>query len=79
MKSTTYWVHDFKSNQIFGTKRSKIHRIQNKLIEYKIFELKYANRKLSNVWKYKQVGLVLVDFCITRVDNGIIGEYKLLW
>ena len=36
--------------------------IQNKWIEYKIFELKYGNRKLSNVWKYNQVRLVLTVF-----------------
>ena len=28
----------------------------------KVFELKYGNRKLSNVWKYNQVRLVLTDF-----------------
>ena len=38
------------------------HRIQNKWREYKIFELKYGNRKLSNIWKYNQVRLVLADF-----------------
>ena len=36
--------------------------MQNKLTEYKIFELKYGNRKLSNVWKYNQVGLAVADF-----------------
>ena len=34
---------------------TKDHRIQKKRIESEIFELKYGNRELSNVWKYNQV------------------------
>ena len=30
---------------------TKKHGIQKKLIKYKIFELKYGNTKLTNVWK----------------------------
>ena len=33
-----------------------------KQIEYKIFELKYGNTKLSNVQKYKQVSITY-NFC----------------
>ena len=40
----------------------KDHRIQNEWTEYKIFELKYGNKKQLNVWKYNQVRLVLADF-----------------
>ena len=32
---------------------TKKHGIQKKWIEYKTFELKYGNTKLTNVWKYK--------------------------
>ena len=53
---------------MFKTKCSKINWLQ-KTIEYKknrieseIFELKYGNRELSNVWKYNQVWLVLAVF-----------------
>ena len=28
----------------------------------KIFELKYGNKKLSNIWKYKEVRSVLAGF-----------------
>ena len=59
----------FKSNRIFGTKRSKINLLQKTIdwsntnwAEYKISELKYGNKKLLNVWKYNQVRLVLTDF-----------------
>ena len=41
---------------------TKEHRIQNKWTDYKIFELKFGNNKLLNVWKYNQVRLVLADF-----------------
>ena len=41
---------------------TKEHRIQNKWTDYKIFELKFENNKLLNVWKYNQVRLVLADF-----------------
>ena len=41
---------------------TKDYRMQNKWTEYKIFELKYGKRKLSNVWKYNQVRLVLAGF-----------------
>ena len=37
VKSTTYQIRVFKSNQIFGIKRSKINRLQ-KTIEYKANE-----------------------------------------
>ena len=30
---------------------TKKHGIQKKLIKYNIFELKYGNTKLTNVWK----------------------------
>ena len=50
-------------NKTFETKSIiKDHQIQNKWTEYKIFELKYGNRKLSNVWEYNQVNFVLVVF-----------------
>ena len=47
MKSTTYQVGILESIPIFETKHLKVnrlqndHRIQNKLAECKIFELKY--------------------------------------
>ena len=41
---------------------TKDHRMQNEWTEYKIFELKYGNRKLSNIWKYNQVRLILAFF-----------------
>ena len=31
----------------------KSHQIRNKGIKHKMFELKYGNTELSNVWKYK--------------------------
>ena len=67
MKSTTYQVGILESIPIFETKHLKMnrlqndHRIQNKLAECKIFELKYENRKLSNVQKYNKVRLVSAD------------------
>ena len=39
------------------------HRIQNKWTEYKIFELKSGNRKLSNVWKYNPGKVSSCKFC----------------
>ena len=48
-----------KSNTWMNTKHSKTnwpqkkHGIQKKWIEYKTFELKYGNAKLTNVCKYK--------------------------
>ena len=51
-----------------GTKRSKINHSQKTMkyktneqnsAWYKIFELKYGNGKLSKLWKYNQVRLVL--------------------
>ena len=41
---------------------TKDRRMQNKWTEYKMFELKYENRKLSNVWKHNLVRLVFPDF-----------------
>ena len=41
------------------------------MIEYKIFELKYGNTKLSNVWKYKKVMLVHAVFasaCLSSIS-----------
>ena len=40
--------------------------MQNKRIEYKIFELKHEDIKLSNVWKYNQVRLALADFAFIK-------------
>ena len=53
---------------MFGTKYSKtnqlqkFHQVPNKCIEYKIFELKYGNTKLLNIWKFEIVRLLLVAF-----------------
>ena len=62
---------EWRSNRMFGTKHSKINRLQ-KTIEYqknwtkcKIFEFKYGNRKLSIILKYNQVKLVLAVFAST--------------
>ena len=43
-----------KVYEIFGNKSvTKNHWIQNKCIEYKLFELKCENTKLPNVWSFK--------------------------
>ena len=49
--------------------------MQNKLLEYKIFELKYGNTKLSNVWKHKKVRSVLVVFASTCFYSSSIIMY----
>ena len=69
---STHWNQQLSCyvfSKVIVTKHSKInrlqndHRMQNKWTEEKeIFELKYGNRKLSNVWKYNQVRLVFADF-----------------
>ena len=58
----------FKRNQMFGTKCSKINRLQKtieykkKWKEYQILKLKYGNWKLQDVCKYNRVRLVLAVF-----------------
>ena len=54
---------------------TKNHWMQNKLLEYKIFELKYGNTKLSNVWKHKKVRSVLVVFASTCFYSSSIIMY----
>ena len=47
----------------FGNKSiAKDHQIPNKWTDYKIFELKYGNTKLSGNTKHNQVKLVLAVF-----------------
>ena len=85
-------VRVFKIDRILGTKLSKINRLE-RAIEYKtnkkstIFEWKFGNRILSNVWKCYQVRLVLADFAfvcnkqafidklVMRVVSCNIGKY----
>ena len=65
--------NDFKT---FKNKSvTKNHWMQNKWLEYKIFELKYGNTKLSNVWKYKKVRLVLAVFASTCLYSISIIMY----
>ena len=56
-KIINVWNITFENKSI-----TEDHRIQNKWTEYKIFDLKYENRKLFNVWKYNQVRLVIAVF-----------------
>ena len=88
-------VRVFKIDRILGTKLSKINRLE-RAIEYKtnkkstIFEWKFGNRILSNVWKCYQVRLVLaafafvcnklaifafIDKLVMRVVSCNIGKY----
>ena len=43
----------------------KTYWTRSKWIKYKIFKLNYGNAKLSNVWKYKKVRLMLSIFAPT--------------
>ena len=65
----------FESNGMFGKIKhsskyktfenksiTKNYLIQKKGIKYKIFELKYGNTKVLNVWKYIKVRSVLAVF-----------------
>ena len=55
LKSSNVWKNQtLEWMQTFENKlTTKKHGIQKKWIEYKTFELKYGNAKLTNVCKYK--------------------------
>ena len=63
-KIINVWNITFENKSI-----TEDHRIQNKWTEYKIFDLKYGNRKLFNVWKYNQVRLVIAVFAYLFVTS----------
>ena len=61
------------------TKSSNLNRLKKtigyKTNKYKIFELKYGKRKLSNVWKYNQLRLVLAVF-VSICDKLVLNYIK---
>ena len=81
VKSLILVVRVFKIDRILGTKLSKINRLE-RAIEYKtnkkstIFEWKFGNRILSNVWKCYQVRLVLAAFAFVCNKLAIFDSNK---
>ena len=67
-----FWkIKHLNENKPFQTKSiKKTHWIQNRWIEQKMFEIKYAASKLTNVWKCKWVRLVHAAFAASSMQEG---------
>ena len=55
---------------------AKDYQIPNKLTDYKIFELKYGNKKLLGNTKHNQEKLVLAVFVSTYSTNVTLSYFK---